>query len=63
MQGGRVIAAGSPDAHIEVQGVASGRVGGGNVKTCFDGFVSAVGEVPLWNVLLSGDTLVGARAP
>ena len=63
MEGDRVVAVGSPDANVEVEWVASWRVGGGNGKPSFDGVASAVGDVPLWYALLGGDTLVSSRAP
>ncbi len=58
-----VVAVGRPDAHVEVERVASGGVSGGHVQSCLNSFTSVVGGVPLRDVLLSGDPLAGAGAP
>ena len=64
VKGGRVCAVSGPNANIEVQRVASGGVMGGNIKTSFDCFTSAVvGGIPLRDMLFGGDPFVGARAP
>ena len=63
VEGVGIVAVSRPDTDIKVEGVASGGVSGGNVQARFDGFASAVGDVPLGNVLLSSDPLVGGRTP
>ena len=63
VEGVGVIAVGRPDADIEVEWIASGGFRGGNIKPGLDGLTPVVGHVPLRHMLLSGDTLVGARTP
>ena len=58
-----VEAMGCPNAHVKVQGIACGGVGCGNVQAGLNSVTSAVGDVPLWHMLLNGGTLVGAGAP
>ena len=51
---------GNPNADIKVEGVAGRGVGGGNVEPGLDDLASSSRDVPLWDVLLGRDTLVGA---
>ena len=60
VEGGRVIAVGSPNADIKVEGVAGRGVCGGNVEPGLDDLASSSRDVPLWDVLLGRGTLVGA---